>query len=90
LHSNCLATLANIAPYLDGLHPYASHRLVKLFELLTKKYKRILAKRIPNSDNVSIQIENPTGETSDNANTDFYHHMYNVGNVPCSVNILVV
>jgi len=40
-----LATLANMSMSLEHLHPYAAHRLVKLFEIISKRYQRLLARR---------------------------------------------
>eukprot|EP01116_Phalansterium_solitarium_P001835 TRINITY_DN11658_c0_g1_i1.p1 TRINITY_DN11658_c0_g1~~TRINITY_DN11658_c0_g1_i1.p1 ORF type:complete len:667 (+),score=182.72 TRINITY_DN11658_c0_g1_i1:1116-3116(+) len=41
LHSNCLAALSNMAAQMEDIHPLAANRLVKLFELLSKKYRRL-------------------------------------------------
>lgn len=38
LHTNCLATLANMAPHVHRLSAYASQRLVSLFDMLARKY----------------------------------------------------
>ncbi|KAI5064179.1 hypothetical protein GOP47_0020849 [Adiantum capillus-veneris] len=38
LHTNCLATLSNMAPHAYKLSAYASQRLVSLFEMLSRKY----------------------------------------------------
>ncbi|MCO5571541.1 hypothetical protein L7F22_025284 [Adiantum nelumboides] len=38
LHTNCLATLSNMAPHAHKLSAYASQRLVSLFEMLSRKY----------------------------------------------------
>ncbi|CAI0559395.1 unnamed protein product [Linum tenue] len=45
LHTTCLATLANMAPHVHRLSPYASQRLVSLFYMLSRKYNK-LAERI--------------------------------------------
>lgn len=37
LHTNCLATLANMAPHAHHLNAYAAQRLVSLFDMLAKK-----------------------------------------------------
>lgn len=37
LHTNCLATLANMAPHVHRLSAYASQRLVSLFDMLSRK-----------------------------------------------------
>lgn len=51
---NCLAILANMASYFESIHSYAAHRLVNLFEMISKQYTRLLnkAKRnLPSSPN---------------------------------------
>lgn len=44
LHSNCLAVLANMSPYAEGLHPYAAQRLVALLGTLHKRHARAIAR----------------------------------------------
>ena len=34
---NCLACLANLSTHFESIHPYLALRLVKLFDLLSKK-----------------------------------------------------
>ncbi|KAL7220356.1 hypothetical protein ACSBR2_013270 [Camellia fascicularis] len=41
LHTNCLATLANMAPHFHRLSAYASQRLVSLFDMLSRKYSKL-------------------------------------------------
>lgn len=41
LHTNCLATLANMAPHVHRLDAYASERLVSLFHMLSRKYIKL-------------------------------------------------
>ncbi|KAH6768498.1 dyggve-melchior-clausen syndrome protein [Perilla frutescens var. frutescens] len=41
LHTNCLATLANMAPYVHRLSAYASQQLVSLFDMLSRKYNKL-------------------------------------------------
>lgn len=41
LHTNCLATLANMAPHVHRLSAYASQRLVSLFYMLSRKYTKL-------------------------------------------------
>ncbi|XAR49055.1 hypothetical protein NMG60_11032089 [Bertholletia excelsa] len=41
LHTNCLATLANMAPHVHHLSSYASQRLVSLFDMLVRKYNKL-------------------------------------------------
>ena len=72
-----------MAPYLDDIHPYAARRLIKLFELLSKKYKRIASKRGINLDKHILDVANeltpelqPRNEEA--AETDFYSHVHEV------------
>nr|XP_016444695.1 PREDICTED: dymeclin-like [Nicotiana tabacum] len=41
LHTNCLATLANMAPHVHRLSGYASQQLVSLFDMLARKYNKL-------------------------------------------------
>ncbi|PIN06670.1 Proteins containing regions of low-complexity [Handroanthus impetiginosus] len=41
LHTNCLATLANMAPHVHRLRSYASQQLVSLFDMLSRKYNKL-------------------------------------------------
>ncbi|KAK6130182.1 hypothetical protein DH2020_036098 [Rehmannia glutinosa] len=41
LHTNCLATLANMAPHVHRLSSYASQQLVSLFDMLSRKYNKL-------------------------------------------------
>lgn len=41
LHTNCLATLANMAPHVHRVSAYASQRLVSLFDMLSRKYNKL-------------------------------------------------
>ncbi|CAI7879479.1 unnamed protein product [Closterium sp. NIES-53] len=41
LHTNCLATLANMAPHAHHLNAYASQRLISLFHMLARKYTKL-------------------------------------------------
>lgn len=42
LHTNCLAALANMSAQARRLHPYASQRLLSLFDLLQKKRTKLV------------------------------------------------
>lgn len=42
LHTNTLAALANLAPYVSGLSSHASQRIVSLFAMLAKRYNRLV------------------------------------------------
>lgn len=41
IHNNGLAILSNMAPYIIDMHPYTAHKLLKLFEFLSKKFLQI-------------------------------------------------
>ena len=43
LHTNCLAALANMSSQFKNLHPYVCHRILALFEALSKRYYRVVA-----------------------------------------------
>ncbi|CAM6120274.1 unnamed protein product [Calypogeia fissa] len=58
LHTNCLATLANMAPHCHQLNAYASQCLVTLFDMLARKYTRLSE---THTNGISVNI-------SDNAN----------------------
>ena len=42
LHTNCLAALANMSSQFKNLHPYVCHRILAIFEALSKKYARVV------------------------------------------------
>ncbi|KAL3678033.1 hypothetical protein R1sor_020989 [Riccia sorocarpa] len=63
LHTNCLATLANMAPHCHQLNTYASQCLVSLFDMLGRKYTRLSETHchgttvsISEGDNISAEI----------------------------------
>ncbi|XP_022799189.1 dymeclin-like [Stylophora pistillata] len=41
LHTNCLATLANMSSQFHALHPYVTQRIVSLYALLSKKHAKV-------------------------------------------------
>lgn len=41
LHTNCLATLSNMAPHVHRLNAYAAQRIVSLFDMLSRKYIKL-------------------------------------------------
>ena len=43
LHTNCLAALANMSSQFKNLHPYVCHRILAIFEALSKKYARVVS-----------------------------------------------
>ena len=42
LHTNCLATLANMSSQFQHLHTYVTQRIVSLFQLLARKHAKIV------------------------------------------------
>jgi len=86
LHSNCLATLANVAPFIQDIHPYAAHRIVKLFELLSKRYIQI-ASRLPvthkasTKKEIELEFRNDTEKQVKQARTEQMHLMHSSSNV---------
>ncbi|KAL6548364.1 hypothetical protein OROGR_008785 [Orobanche gracilis] len=56
LHTNCLATLANMAPHVHRLSSYASQRLVSLFDMLARKYNKLAEIR---NDKMSLADGDP-------------------------------
>lgn len=42
LHTNCLATLANMSSHFHALHPYVTQRIVSLYALLSKKHAKVM------------------------------------------------
>ncbi|MCO5604280.1 hypothetical protein L7F22_058445 [Adiantum nelumboides] len=64
LHTNCLATLSNMAPHAHKLSAYASQRLVSLFEMLSRKYfKMSNASKASHPTAESFQVLQTSGET---------------------------
>ncbi|KAJ4967966.1 hypothetical protein NE237_014667 [Protea cynaroides] len=65
LHTNCLATLANMAPHVHRLSAYASQRLVSLFDMLSRKYTKLAElgnDKMLINESTSIDGENVTEE----------------------------
>ena len=58
-----------MAPFLDGLHPYAAHRLVKLFELLSKKYERVLMSTSAATDSVHRSSPPSLSQTTESSSS---------------------
>eukprot|EP00245_Coleochaete_scutata_P002264 TRINITY_DN1297_c0_g2_i1.p1 TRINITY_DN1297_c0_g2~~TRINITY_DN1297_c0_g2_i1.p1 ORF type:complete len:518 (+),score=93.00 TRINITY_DN1297_c0_g2_i1:66-1556(+) len=68
LHTNCLATLANMAPHVHQLNAYASQRLVSLFDMLAKKYSRLA------DSTSSVKKVGSNGDLGDDVPTEL--HIY--------------
>ncbi|GFP86041.1 dymeclin [Phtheirospermum japonicum] len=59
LHTNCLATLANMAPHVYKLSSYASQRLVSLFDMLSRKYNKLAEIK---NNKMSLVDGDPSGD----------------------------
>jgi hypothetical protein len=44
LHTNCLASLANMSSQFQNLHTYITQKIISLFNLLSRKHTKILDK----------------------------------------------
>ncbi|XP_047317514.1 dymeclin isoform X2 [Impatiens glandulifera] len=66
LHTNCLATLANMAPHVHRLSSYASQRLVSLFDMLARKYNKLSDQKIDKTpiENGELVEDNLPEDTS--------------------------
>ncbi|KAJ4954787.1 hypothetical protein NE237_011570 [Protea cynaroides] len=73
LHTNCLATLANMAPHVHRLSAYASQRLVSLFDMLSRKYTKLAELR---NDKILVNKANSVdgGNITEDASTEL--HIY--------------
>ncbi|XP_073026003.1 uncharacterized protein [Primulina eburnea] len=60
LHTNCLATLANMAPHVHRLSAYASQRLVSLFYMLSRKYNKLAEIK---NDKMNVADDDLSGDT---------------------------
>jgi hypothetical protein len=93
LHTNCLATLANLAPYLDAVHPFTAYKVVKLYEMLSKKYIKT-AINLANEQNENKQFSEPItfesllavqkpieeldASSPDSSNADYFSQLFQV------------
>ncbi|CAM0134719.1 unnamed protein product [Umbelopsis sp. WA50703] len=50
LHTNCMATIANMSNSMTDMHQYVAQRIVSVFELISKRYQKI-ASRLETSSN---------------------------------------
>ncbi|KAK6914000.1 hypothetical protein RJ641_021321 [Dillenia turbinata] len=73
LHTNCLATLANMAPHVHHLSAYASQRLVSLFDMLSRKYTKLAELR---NDKMHMAKVNPIEGDSFAEDTSTELHIY--------------
>ncbi|KAK6929907.1 hypothetical protein RJ641_004001 [Dillenia turbinata] len=73
LHTNCLATLANMAPHVHHLSAYASQKLVSLFDMLSCKYTKLAELR---NDKMHMAKVNPIEGDSSAEDTLTELHIY--------------
>ncbi|KAI6693314.1 hypothetical protein NL676_021024 [Syzygium grande] len=71
LHTNCLATLANMAPHCHRLSAYASERLISLFDMLSRKYNKLAEQRDGKILTNKGNLQEEEGLTED-MSTEFY------------------
>ncbi|KAJ7979981.1 dymeclin [Quillaja saponaria] len=71
LHTTCLATLANMAPHAHHLSAYASQRLVRLFDMLSRKYNKLAESR----DN-KFQISNGNALEGNSLTEDMFAELH--------------
>ncbi|XP_068711607.1 dymeclin-like [Montipora capricornis] len=57
LHTNCLATLANMSSQFHALHPYVTQRIVSLYALLSKKHAKVMEHIKQTESNASTSDE---------------------------------
>merc|ERR1712071_415822 len=67
LHTNCLATLANMAAYFRRLHPYTCQRLVTLLCVLNKRRNRVVTEL---KSSTTIQIDDVDGKSTEDLELD--------------------
>ncbi|KAK6130247.1 hypothetical protein DH2020_036057 [Rehmannia glutinosa] len=60
LHTNCLATLANMAPHVHRLSSYASQQLVSLFDMLSRKYNKLAEIK---NEKMNVENGDPRGDS---------------------------
>lgn len=72
LHTNLLATLANMSSFFKNLSPYVSQKMITLFEKLSKRLNKILNQ--PQTNNVSEDQTVPSSDRdTDIATTSNIH-----------------
>ncbi|KAM9963732.1 hypothetical protein ACTFIW_006983 [Dictyostelium discoideum] len=80
LHTNCLAILANLSSNISHIHPYVANRLVKLLEILSKRYIKL--KKMLN------QVDSPSNNTNtNNSNNNVKDNTNNITQSMSSVSI---
>ncbi|KAG0201210.1 hypothetical protein BGX28_005910 [Mortierella sp. GBA30] len=51
-HTNSLAILANMSNSLQDIHPYVSQRLVTLFDIVARRYQKVMTKHLQRDENI--------------------------------------
>lgn len=51
-HTNSLAILANMSNSLQDIHPYVSQRLVTLFDIVARRYQKLVNKQTQLDENI--------------------------------------
>lgn len=67
LHSNCLAIVANMAPFAESLHPYAAQRLVALAHTMHRRYKRTVSREQAAQEHYRTLVESASASASEDA-----------------------
>jgi len=65
LHTNCIASLANMSNYFQNLHPYPAQRLIFLFEFVGKKYLRLETKICGNKGSANPDNQNLLAQSAE-------------------------
>ncbi|KAJ2957739.1 hypothetical protein NQZ79_g6588 [Umbelopsis isabellina] len=54
LHTNCMATIANMSNSMTDMHQYVAQRIVSVFELISKRYQKIASRLETSSNEASL------------------------------------
>lgn len=74
LHTNCLATLANMAPHVHHLSAYASQLLVSLFDMLSRRYTKLAEMKNSKMHSFNGELKDGDSVTDDMASSEL--HVY--------------
>ncbi|KAH8551657.1 Dymeclin [Umbelopsis sp. PMI_123] len=55
LHTNCMASIANMSNSMTDIHPYVAQRIVSVFELISKRYQKIASRMADSSTTLQQQ-----------------------------------
>ncbi|KAG2178286.1 hypothetical protein INT44_001436, partial [Umbelopsis vinacea] len=55
LHTNCMASIANMSNSMMDIHPYVAQRIVSVFELISKRYQKIASRVADNNSSLQQQ-----------------------------------